>query len=464
MNIRVLNIYRPVRNLLFFLVEVSLIFLSTLLASLILMKLGIIGELAWFEILSKAALITFICVLSLYYHNLYDLSRFTDLKELLVRLFSTLGVASLIMGFLCLIFPHWVATERAFILALLFISLGIISWRLAYGKMLELGRERVLILGSGGLASEIVKEIERRADAGFQVVGVLSESNRSAPLISPKGKNLQLGTIKEVKDVVKKVGCDRIVVALREKRGRLPILDLLDLRLSGLTIHDGVEFYEHLTGKIMIEGLKPSHFVFSDGFKINGKRKVIKRLFDIVLSSMGLVLSSPISLLAAVAIWLDSDGPIIYRQERVGEGGKVFMLYKFRTMHRDAENGRPVWAQENDPRVTRVGRILRKLRIDEIPQMYNILKGDMSFVGPRPERPYFVEVLNRAIPYYAQRHVVKPGLTGWAQIKYRYGASIADAFEKLRYDLYYIKNMSFSLDMAILFETTKTILLGKGAR
>lgn len=257
---------------------------------------------------------------------------------------------------------------------------------------------------------------------------------------------------------------DRIVVALDERRGKFPLEQLLQCRLKGIPVDDGIAFTEQLAGKLSVENLHPSFIIFSNGFKRSALFKRLKRLFDVVGALVGLILFSWISLIIAIAIKLESKGPVLYRQERVGEDGRIFTLLKFRSMRMNAEEKGPVWAGADDQRVTRVGRMIRKLRFDEIPQIINILRGEMSFVGPRPERPFFVEMLKQDIPFYSQRHAVKPGLTGWAQICYRYGASKEDALEKLKYDLYYIKHMSLLLDLMIIFETIKIVLLGRGAR
>ncbi len=256
----------------------------------------------------------------------------------------------------------------------------------------------------------------------------------------------------------------KVVVALQERRGTLPLRDLLDCKFNGVLVEDSPTFYEEMTGKIPVAGLYPSSLIFSSGFKKSRVLLLTKRLLDIVASLVLLIISLPISIVTAAAIKLDSKGPIIFSQERAGEREKVFKIYKFRSMYTDAEKHGPRWASDNDSRITRVGRIIRKLRIDEIPQLYNILKGDMSFVGPRPERPYFVEQLKKQIPFYSERFWVKPGLTGWAQINYSYGASVEDALEKLQYDLYYIKHLSITLDIAIILQTIKVVLVGRGAR
>jgi sugar transferase (PEP-CTERM system associated) len=273
-----------------------------------------------------------------------------------------------------------------------------------------------------------------------------------------------IGNFNQISSICKDSQVDRIVVALDERRGRFPLEQLLCCRLKGIRVDDGAAFTEQLAGKLSVENLYPSSLIFSNGFKGSAIFKKIKRCTDIIVSLMSLAMLFPVSLVIAVATKLDSKGPIFYKQERVGEDGKNFNLFKFRSMRIDAEANGPVWAMVNDNRVTRVGRIIRKLRLDEIPQMINVIKGEMSFVGPRPERPIFVEELAGEIPFYSHRHSVKPGITGWAQLYYPYGASKEDALEKLKYDLYYIKNMSPFMDFTIILETIKVVLFGKGAR
>lgn len=274
-----------------------------------------------------------------------------------------------------------------------------------------------------------------------------------------------IGDCSLIHKIVSEGKVDRIIVALEERRGKFPTEDLLNCRMEGISIEEGIAFYEHLTGKLLIERAYPSFLIFSDGFIKTTYHHVVKTAMDLFVSFLGLIVSSPIIALIAMAIKLDTSGPVFYRQERMGKHGKTFMLLKFRSMKEDAEKETgPVWAEEGDKRVTRVGGIIRTLRLDEIPQLINVLRGEMSFVGPRPERPHFVENLQNEIPFYDKRHAVKPGITGWAQIKYPYGASRMDASEKLKYDLYYIKNMSLFLDLEILFQTLKIALFGRGAR
>jgi sugar transferase (PEP-CTERM system associated) len=257
---------------------------------------------------------------------------------------------------------------------------------------------------------------------------------------------------------------DRIVVTLADGRGRLPIRELLEAKMAGVRVEEGATTYERVTGKVMLDQLKPSWLVFSDGFRASTGTRIGKRTLDLVFATAGLLIGSPVMLLTALAVRLDSVGPILYRQERVGAQGKTFALFKFRSMRTDAETGTPIWATTNDSRVTRVGRFIRLTRLDEMPQLWNVLRGDMSFVGPRPERPFFVEQLSAQIPYYAQRHAVRPGVTGWAQVRYHYAASVEDTYEKLQYDLYYIKHLSIAFDLTIFVDTVKVILARKGAQ
>ncbi len=273
-----------------------------------------------------------------------------------------------------------------------------------------------------------------------------------------------MGDYSLLSELVSSGKINRIIVALPDRRKRLPIGLLLQLKLSGVKIEEGEGFYERITGKVPLDHLKPSWLIFSDGFRIPKYTRVIKRIADVVFATTGLLFALPFFIIVPLLIRLDSQGKAIFRQTRVGQNDRHFVLYKFRSMVSNAESDGPVWAGEKDKRVTRVGAVLRKLRIDELPQLINVLKGDMSFVGPRPERPFFISRLEKKIPYYKLRHVVKPGITGWAQIKYPYGASVKDATEKLEYELYYLKNISLLFDITIVLSTIKIVLFGRGAR
>ncbi|MDY0212676.1 MAG: TIGR03013 family PEP-CTERM/XrtA system glycosyltransferase [Desulfuromonadaceae bacterium] len=319
---------------------------------------------------------------------------------------------------------------------------------------------RVLVVGCGPLAQQ-VQELLLENPGRQKFVGFVKPETDICCVDESK----ILGTVEEIEKLVDTTCTDRLVVAVSERRGSLPVRELLNCKLAGMEIMDVQSFYEEMTRKLLLENFQPSSFIYSDGFRITLFKRFVKRVFDILLSMLGLILTLPFWPLVAFLVRYDSAGPIFYRQGRVGEGGKNFALYKFRTMHTDAEKETgAVWATENDPRITKMGAFLRKSRIDELPQLCNVFMGEMSFVGPRPERPEFVERLSNKIPYYFARHTIKPGITGWAQVLYPYGASEEDAKEKLRYDLYYLKNNSLILDLLIVLETIKVVLLGRGGR
>jgi sugar transferase (PEP-CTERM system associated) len=284
------------------------------------------------------------------------------------------------------------------------------------------------------------------------------------PTAMPSDDPLVIGSRHDLLRLVHEQRIDRIVVSLSDRRGSLPVDDLLQAKLSGVRVEDAATMYERITGKILIDDIKPSWLIFSDGFRASRLSRGIKRGFDIVVACVGLILAAPLMALTALAVRLDSPGPILYCQERVGKDGRPFTLCKFRSMRTDAEQGTPIWAKDKDDRVTRVGRIIRMTRLDELPQLWNVLRGDMSCVGPRPERQFFVNQLLAEIPFYNTRHVVRPGVTGWAQVKYRYGSTVEDAAEKLRYDLYYIKHQSLIFDLTILLDTVKVVLFRQGAK
>jgi sugar transferase (PEP-CTERM system associated) len=326
-------------------------------------------------------------------------------------------------------------------------------------------QERLLLVGTNPAAVALAKELhENRIDAGIEIVGFvdLDSSRVGEPLFNPG----IIGTIADIPSIVDTRRVDRVVVSLVDARGRLPMDDLLQMRL-----HRGVAFdhlasvYEEYTGKIAVENLRPSWLIFSQGFSKTRVLLAAKRGLDIAVASIGLVLAAPLMAIVWAMVRLGSKGPAIYRQERVGLGGRIFTVHKFRSMRLDAEAGTgAVWAQAKDPRITRVGNFIRRTRLDELPQLWNVLIGDMSMVGPRPERPEFVCKLTEQIPFYGLRHSVRPGVTGWAQIRYTYGASVEDAMQKLQYDLFYIKHMTVTFDLYVLFSTIKTVVLRRGSQ
>ncbi len=414
-------------------------------------------------LVAKAGLVAGICQLCLYYAELYDFRIVADRRELFVRILQALGAASLILALLYYWFPSLVIGRGVFLLAAAAVVTVVGSWRFAFEW--TIGRmgptDRLLIVGTGPAAIALATEIKaRRQELGVEIVGFVDvEGIRPA-----SGENPEvIGDIDDIPSIVASRGVMRVVVSLADARGRMPMERLLDMKLSGVQFAHLASVYEEYTGKIAVENLRPSWLIFSEGFKISRAGIAAKRAFDIVAAGVGLILAAPIMLVVALLVRLTSPGPAMYHQQRVGRHGRLFTVHKFRSMRQDAEAATgAVWASRNDDRVTPIGRFLRKTRLDELPQLFNVLRGEMSMVGPRPERPEFVEDLTRQIPFYRQRHVVKPGVTGWAQVCYTYGASVGDALEKLQYELYYIKNMSFALDLFILFKTVQTVVLKRG--
>jgi len=343
-------------------------------------------------------------------------------------------------------------------------AFGIFTGRVRASWHLPGFKKRLLILGTGGLAVDLCHVIQSQNRWLFHIVGFLDEKAERVGerLVNPNLPNI-IGTYDQLTRIVEQHHVDTIVVCMEDRRLFLPVKSLLDFKAMGLNILDGHHLLEEASGRLSIDSLRPSALIFSTGFRRRLGALVSKRLLDVVVSAAGLVLLTPFFALIAALIRVDSPGPVIYRQVRVGLRGRPYIIWKFRSMRQDAEKSGPQWAQANDSRVSRVGWWLRKTRIDELPQLVNVLKGEMSLVGPRPERPVFVEELRKVIPYYDLRHTVRPGVTGWAQVRFRYGASQEDAHSKLQYDLYYLKNLSFILDMKILIHTIRVVMLGEGA-
>jgi sugar transferase (PEP-CTERM system associated) len=333
---------------------------------------------------------------------------------------------------------------------------------LSHSTAAAAGRTRILIFGAGP-AAVVVGNTLRKADPNAHIVGYVAGPNEREAAV-PASQILAMDG--DLHAMAQRLGVDEIVVALTERRaGSMPLRQLLDCKVSGTKVYDLNTHFEKTLGQIRIDFLSASWLIFGDGFNQGALRTAVKRAFDIFCATLLCILSSPIMLVAALIIKLESRGPMLYRQERVGQNGRTFSIAKFRSMRTDAEkDGKPRWASSNDDRVTRVGNVIRRLRIDELPQLFNVLRGDMSLVGPRPERPFFVDQLTHEIPFYALRHSVKPGVTGWAQVRYPYGATVEDSQEKLQYDLYYVKNHTLFLDLVVLMETVGVVLTGKGAR
>ncbi len=395
----------------------------------------------------------------------YDLSPQQGRKEIVIRLMGCFAALTFLLSAIGFAFPFLRWGRLALLMGLVSAFCTVTIVRLMTLKLWDIPRfrERLLLLGATPLADRLIETLSTTGSRGYEVLGYVD--NRPETVLSLNDGYRVLGKVAELERVAAEHRAGTIVVTMDERRGTLPLASVLDCKLRGIRVEDWPSFYERLTGRIGVENLRPSWMIFSDGFRRASATRVVKRIIDIGLALLFLVLGCPLFVVVALAIKLDSRGPIFFRQERVGQAGKVFRLLKFRTMYEGAEGETgPVWARENDPRVTRIGRLLRRLRLDEFPQIVNVLKGDVSFVGPRPERPHFVTMLQQRIPYYLQRLTVKPGITGWAQIRCPYGSTVEDAMQKLEYDLYYVKNMSIFLDLLILFTTVQVVLFGRGAR
>ncbi|HWN10650.1 MAG TPA: TIGR03013 family XrtA/PEP-CTERM system glycosyltransferase [Pyrinomonadaceae bacterium] len=421
------------------------------------------GELLARQGLLKTALATVFCLAAFYLFDLYDFIVMHDRRELVLRLIQALGLAWIALAFAFYAFPQVMLGRGISLIALPLALTLMVGWRVSIHWLLghpDFG-EKILIVGSGELAVEVAREMLNRPDAGYRIAGFVGTDPQmlGKSLINPR----MIGLTSELHEVVKRENIDRIIVAMGERRGHLPTAELLQLSLTGkVNIEEGASFYERVTGRVSLSMIRPSWLIFSSRGRQTRISGIARNIVHRIVALIGGLVSLPIALVAALLIKLESAGGVFYKQERVGKNGVPFNVIKFRSMRADAEKAGPVWASQNDDRTTRVGRFIRKTRIDEIPQFWNILRGEMDFVGPRPERPHFVSQLAEEIPYYEQRHLIAPGLTGWAQIKYPYGASIEDARQKLQYDLYYIKNQSLMLDATILFETIKIILFGRG--
>jgi sugar transferase (PEP-CTERM system associated) len=455
---QVFNRHVSTRSLTVFAGELLLIFGSVALAATLQHAPDLAAN-AW-----KIALVTVICQLCLYYNDFYDLTVVHSNRELVVRLLQAAGAASILLAALYFLVPALIIGNGIFVSSLFVFLIAILAWRVAFNHVSGRLRleERVLVVGTGDTARKVARQMLDQHDFAYRVIGFIDDdASRIGERIVNPGI---IGTPADIDRLVDAHQIDRIVVGLADRRGKLPIQELLRAKMSGVRVEDATTTYERVTGKILIDDLRPSWLIFSDGFRVSRLTRLMKRAIDLSLSFFMALATMPLMVLTAALVWMEDGRPILYRQERVGENGRTFILSKFRSMRKDAERaGHPVWAKDGDERVTRVGRFIRTTRLDELPQLWNVLCGDMSFVGPRPERPFFVDELSTQIPFYQQRHSVKPGLTGWAQVKYRYGSSLEDAMEKLRYDLYYIKHLSVFFDLTIVFDTVKVVLFRKGA-
>src|SRR5437660_2661806 len=390
--------------------------------------------------------------------DLYEPARWSARGELYFRLLLVPGILALAIAVLAYVFPRVLMGNNSAVLGLLLVTITLFGWRMMYAWLAQQPylRERVYVLGMGERAQRLVNGLRTRSELGVEVAGWSGNLEGAVTRESIASHLIELAGPGEI---------HRVIVAMPDRRGTFPVNELLKLRLQGVKIEEATSWLEKISGRIEVEQLNPSWLLFGDGFRCSAGFSLLRRIASFVASAVLLIIVLPVIPFVILAIKLDSDGDVLYRQKRVGRGGVIFHCHKFRTMRKDAEaDTGATWADDDDPRITRVGKFLRTSRLDEIPQLWNVLRGDMGFVGPRPERPEFVEWLSRDIPFYPLRHTVSPGITGWAQIRYKYGNTREDAKEKLQYDLYYIKNMSLGLDLLIMFQTIKIVLLGLGAQ
>jgi sugar transferase (PEP-CTERM system associated) len=457
--IRLFNVYYPIRTLVLVTGDAMMVWVSLLLGTVLQYRedayLVLNFEYGYYKIIA----VTLFVLLVGHWLDLYDLASFDSKDELYFRILLVPGLLALLIAIIGSLFPKFLLGKHAFLFGLAILTLALFAWRSAYVWIAENPylRERVYVLGTGERAKRLVTGLAERTELGIDVVGWsgevegdLTRENISSHLLA----------------IVRERKVHRIIVAMQDRRHTLPMSDLLQLRLEqSVQIEDSTTWLEKISGKIEVDQLHPSWIVFAQGFRFSGSFRFVQRILNFLAGLTSLLLSTPLIPFILIAIKSDSSGPVLYRQKRVGRGGRIFTCYKFRTMRPDAEADiGPTWADDDDPRITRVGRFLRLMRLDEIPQLWCVLKGDMAFVGPRPERPEFVEWLTTEIPFYNVRHIIRPGITGWAQIRYKYGNSIRDAKEKLQYDLFYIKNASVGLDIFIMFQTIKILLLRRGAQ
>lgn len=461
--IRLFRAYFPVRTLLLGVSEGILIVLTFVLAALVRFDAG--GRLVLRDeyAFARIAVVAGVFMLCMYYFDLYDTFVMANRREILSRVVQVLGGGTIVLALIYYTYPQVKLGGGILLVGLFLLLVFLPFWRkyfLRCARSLALA-QRVLIVGSSSLASALHEEVQKRPELGMNLVGYVDVAENGGVADLP-----YLGDVHTLPDLVQRKKVDQVIVAMADRRGRLPLEHLLALKVAGKTVVlDAADVYEKVTGRIPLDFLRASWLVFAPGFQFSGLLEFYKRLFSLAGSIVGLTVSLPLMAVIAAVIKLDSQGPVIFKQRRVGKGGKVFTLFKFRSMHFGCDrDGKPRPAEENDARFTRVGCWLRRTRLDELPQLYNILKGEMDFVGPRPFPPSLEENFARQIPFYSQRWSVKPGATGWAQVQGGYCATLGDNKHKFSYDLFYIKNRSLGLDLLILMQTVKILLWGRGAR
>jgi len=458
--IRFLNVYYPTRTVVLLFSEAAIVSGCFLAATYICLgPPDAYIALQYEHGLLKIAVITVLSLILSYYFDLYEPQIVSVRLQIYFRILLVLGFDCFILSALIFFYPEVAIGPYVYALGFALLTPALIYLRQAYEWMIghKAFRERLYVLGAGEYARSIVEIIRARPSLGMEVVDW-----EDIQLEPSERKQVWIAALDRISRSQPPV--HRIIVAMEGRRGELPVQELLSLRFQGIAVEEVGTLRERLDGKIQLDGLRPSSFLYSEGFRLRASQQFTRQVVSIVAAATGLLLFLPFLPFVALAVKLSSEGPVFFRQTRVGMAGRTFQVIKFRTMGTNAEADGAKWATKNDPRVTKVGRFLRKTRIDEIPQLWNVLRGDMGFVGPRPERPEFVAWLSEELPFYYLRNLIRPGLTGWAQVRFGYGATLAETKEKLEYDLYYVKHMSLGLDLLIMFETIKTILRRRGAQ
>ena len=487
--VRIFNVYYPTRTVVLLLCEALIVSTSFLLATAIIVGPDTYIVLNYEYGMLKIAGITGLTILCSYYFDLYEPQSISARWEIYFRLLVVLGLLAIILSAIIYVFPAFAIAPYIMPLGLTFLTAALVAWRSAYEWIIgsPIFAERVYVLGDGELAQTIARTIRTRRDSGMELVEsinpVTSHPVTSHPVTGDPvtgnpvtgnpvtGNPITAGMSRKESFAAMlqsfsgpKPKIDRVIVAMEDRREGLPVRELLRLRFDGVIIEEAGTLLERLSCKLQLSNLHPSSFIYAEGFRLKPSQLISRRIVSMIAAALGLLIIAPLLPIVILLVRLSSPGPIFYRQSRVGLRGKTFMVLKFRTMRQDAEANGAKWATKDDPRVTPIGRFMRKTRLDEVPQLWNILRGDMNFVGPRPERPEFVPLLSEEMPFYHLRHTIRPGLTGWAQVRYGYGGTLEESRHKLEFDLYYLKHMSLGLDLLIMFETVKTILRRRGGQ
>ncbi|HXA50665.1 MAG TPA: sugar transferase [Candidatus Acidoferrum sp.] len=462
--IRLFKVFIPVGTLTLLLSEIVLLSSAFVLATYFSLEVDpsvfLLYEGGWVRL----ALVLLSILIGLHFHDLYTHFYVKSRIVLIQQLCLVMGVAFLTQGVIAYLNPSLRVPIRVMLVGSAIAVTAIYFWRIFFSTyaLHVMGSDHLLLVGGSPLLEDIGRHVSDHPEAGLSIAGYVDDRHEPGSMLSG-GK--VLGPMSSLREIVKASQPHRLVIGMFERRNRMPVGELLELRFAGHIIEEVSTTYERVCGRVCLKEIRPSQLIFSGELGPRPQNMVVQRLFNVFIAVVGLIVSFPIMVLTALAVRISSPGPVLYRQVRVGLDDALFTVYKFRSMRVDAEAGTgAVWAQKDDPRVTPVGRVIRKIRFDELPQLVNVLKGEMSMVGPRPERPEFVRALNEQIPYYRQRHCVRPGITGWAQINYKYGDTLEDTITKLEYDLYYIKNMSMALDNYIIFHTLKAMLMSRGAQ